>query len=94
MPKPAMTPEDVQAITEALHEMHAGSYAFGNTCPESSSYRPVREELGAQCIPRISRLVGFFDRFISLLPGSLLKECLLDVNLVYYLTASEGLAAQ
>ena len=23
MPKPAMTPEDVQAITEALHEMHA-----------------------------------------------------------------------
>jgi hypothetical protein len=57
------------------------SYAFGNTCPESSSYRPVREELGAQCIPRISRLVGFFDRFISLLPGSLFKECLLDINL-------------
>jgi hypothetical protein len=48
---------------------------------ESSSYRPVLEELGAQCIPRISRLVGFFDRFISLLPGSLFKECLLDINL-------------
>ena len=23
LPKPAMTPEDMQAITEALHEMHA-----------------------------------------------------------------------
>jgi hypothetical protein len=68
----------------------SGSSARSRTLPpgtlvnailESSSYRPVLEELGAQCIPRISRLMGFFDRFISLLPGSLFKECLLDIDL-------------
>jgi hypothetical protein len=67
--------------SSALRVLPPGTLVTFKAIRESSSHRPVLEELGAQCIPRISRLVGFFDRFISLLPGPLFKECLLDINL-------------